>query len=202
MAFSIFERKTLTDTLRFPPSEHAENVKATVLKTIIKAPKTAFPIPQLAARRRSKELPPLDIATFTTASSLAQPSVRFREQFSLRSYPTAKVITHTDAIQEAANHIQARMNHDFYKDNTIIPGAIQPCRRSSARQRKSLPVPIKQSASVTDAVQPPLPAIDRRPLPRVPSQPAPQTRQRTPAAHKFQLQRSSTEHLRKKPFWN
>jgi hypothetical protein len=198
MAFSIFERKTLTDTLRFPPPEPATNVKATLLKAIIKAPKTAFPIPQLAARRRSKELPPLDIETFTTASSLAQPSVRFREQFSLRSCPTAKAIAHiapTDAIQAMANH-------DFYRDDAIIPGAIQPCRRSAARQSKSLPVPIKRTASVTDAVQLPPPTIDRRPLPRVPSLPAPRNRQRTPAAHKFQQQRSSTEHLRKKPFWN
>ena len=169
MAWTILPRPILVDTVRFlvPVADPAPNVKAALkLGTCDRygRPQVPIPISQLAARRHCKQLPPLNTATFQTASSFVQPSVRCREQFRLRSFPTAKVIAYTDAIQASAKPT-------FYHDATIIPALVQPYRQSAARQSKGLPVLIKRSASATDAFRPPPPTSERRLSTRVTTQP-------------------------------
>ena len=98
MVFSNFERKTLTDTLRFPPpaAVSTPNVKTTVLK----ASPVAAPITQLAARRRSEQLPPLNIATFATTSTLAQPHGQFRVHRHSPLVPAQQAIQSAQAEQQ------------------------------------------------------------------------------------------------------
>ncbi|KAJ1487537.1 hypothetical protein T484DRAFT_1744982 [Baffinella frigidus] len=166
---------------------------------VLKPPPVAVPIPQLAARR-SKKLPPINIATFTTASSLKSdllrhsPNEGFREQFTSRPMaPRHRAVQSAQAKHEWVALVTEQAVSGGASCPTI-PGPIVPHRTSAARQSKSL----LRSASATDTVRPPPPALDRRLWTRVPSLPVPHKMRGSPAA--VPLQRSSTERLRKRPF--
>ena len=138
MANSIFERKTLTDTLRFPPPVvPAPNVKATVLKV---SP-VAAPISQLAARRRPKQMPPLNIATFATTSSLAQPHGQFRVH---RHSPLAPA---HQAIQSA------HAEQQDWAALVIEQAASMPAPLAGWLEQLACPSPTAKAIAYTDAVQ-------------------------------------------------
>ena len=149
MGWSIFARQTgnvqtLTDTLRFPSpatADPATNVKAAVLK----APLVAVPISHLAARRRCKQPPPLNISTFQTAISLEQ---RFQAQFSMRSARrrTPLVRTH-QAIQSA------QAGQKDWAALAIEQAAATPAQEAGWLKRLACPSPTAKTIAYRDAIQ-------------------------------------------------